>query len=135
LGDRIKTLESQVSRLQSARSSPDGDSSFAAAERTLRRVRRSNSVPRGYDCVQDRGGWAVLPAPLGAEGCFVDGGKANLRSVVPAAGCHQLDVATESPDRRIAPLHQQAVRYTYSILTWVSRDIPLGNVLLPPDCR
>ncbi len=118
------------------------------AIRTLRTVTRANNVPKGYTCVGGKAGWTVLSSQRGAEGCFVDGGKANLRLVVPAAGCHQLNVAgtrltkpaiyvaMESPNKRIAPLHLEAVRGTEApyTLTWVTRDIPHGNTPRSPAC-
>lgn len=70
-----------------------GDAATAAFDQTM----RENGVKQGGLCRRGRPVLAIdVPGP-GAEGCYVDAEeRANLRAIVPAAGCSQLPVGESS---------------------------------------
>ena len=86
------------------------------AKRTFQKVMNGNSVPNRLRCDRGRSGRALLH-PLAAEGCFVDGGRANVRIMYMATSCKQLDagsthlvspviyVAAEAPNNDIKTLY------------------------------
>jgi hypothetical protein len=60
------------------------------AKRTFQRVMNSQDVPNRLRCDAGRPGRALL-SPLAAEGCFRDGGRANVRIMYMATACTQLN--------------------------------------------
>jgi len=86
------------------------------AVRTFTSVMGAHGVPERFRCSAGRPSQFLLH-PNSAEGCFVDGGRANVRLMYMAAGCQQLDagsthltspviyVAIEGKNRRISPLY------------------------------
>ncbi len=116
---------------------------YKQARRTFNTVMARNDVPQGNGCRSGKPG-KVLTPPLFGEGCFVSGGRANVRLIDWAAGCHQLNVggtqvaqpaiyvAIEGKNRRIAPLINSLLGeggYT------VTSPIPYGAQPLSPGCE
>ena len=92
-----------------------------------------------------------LGEPVGAEACWVEDGKANVRLVAQAASCHQLDagsthltepviyLALEGKGRRMEPVRAAGLAYTdadiYLLNFDAARPIPHGGQPLTPACR
>ena len=116
---------------------------FKQARRTFNTVMDRNGVPQRDACYDGRPSRGLF-VPLTGHGCFVDGGRANVRLIDWAAGCHQLTVggtqvqqpaiyvAMEGKDRRIAPLFRSLIAEG----GWrVTLPIPHGSQPLSPGCE
>jgi len=119
---------------------------YRAAERTFTRLLTDKGAPERFSCPEGRAGQALL-SPYHATGCFVDGGRANVRLVAWAADCHELDVAgrrvqepavylaLEGSRGRIRPLYEWATNPDEPELGPVWQDIPHGGTPRSPACR
>jgi heat shock protein HslJ len=120
---------------------------------TMKSVASANGAPnrpRGA-CFSNKPGWLDLGPSVGAEACWIDGGRANYRLITRAAGCKQLDVAgtrltepaiylaMEARNRRLEPLRAAGLAYTdsnYYIMNFEAGEyIPAGNLPRTPGCR
>lgn len=63
------------------------------ARRTLRTVAQANGASKGGNCRNGRAGFLNDLPLMRMEGCWVDGGKAQVRVADTPTGCTQLDVA------------------------------------------
>ncbi len=120
---------------------------------TMKSVASTNGAPNrpGGACFANRTGWLDLGPSVGAEACWIDGGRANYRLITRAAGCKQLDVAgtrltepaiylaMEARDRKLEPLRAAGLAYTdsnYYIMNFEAGEyIPAGNQPRTPGCR
>ena len=117
---------------------------YSDALATMRSVMNANSVRRGYACYLGNAGFSGVssPTPFQVEGCFISGGKANLRFIDTATECHRLNVdgsqmrmpmiyvAAESKTDKIKPLTRWARTATRDLSYTpydVIRTIPFGN--------
>ena len=115
---------------------------YAAAKRTFNTVMNDHGVPQRHRCPDGMASRGLL-APSSGEGCFVDGGRANVRLIEMAANCHQLTVgsrqlaepviyvAIESAGDGIAPLFGWAKDSQGSTVT---RAIPHAGQPVSPAC-
>jgi hypothetical protein len=120
---------------------------------TMKSVASANGAPnrpRGA-CFSNKPGWLDLGPSVGAEACWIDGGRANYRLITRAAGCKQLDVAgtrltepaiylaMEARNRQLEPLRAAGLAYTdsnYYIMNFEAGEyIPAGNLPRTPGCR
>ncbi len=125
---------------------------WADAEATLRSVAGVRGVPNKRPrCHNQKAGWISYGTAVGAEACWLDGGKANYRLITPAAGCQQLDVAgthltepaiylaMEGTGRKMEPVRAAGLAYTdadYLIMNFEAGTyIPAGNQPQTPGCR
>ena len=122
---------------------------YPDAERTFLSVMNRNRVPGPgrRDCSFGRPTQMLL-SPYNATGCFVDGGKANVRVVTWAHRfCRQLDVAgtrlrepviyvaLESGRNRIAPLWDFALKPDEDATVDIWRHIPQRGTPIARGCR
>ena len=120
---------------------------------TMKSVASANGAPnrpRGA-CFSNKPGWLDAGPSVGAEACWIDGGRANYRLITRAAGCQQLDVAgthltepaiylaMEAKNNRVEPLRAAGLAYTdsnYYIMNFEAGGyIPAGSQPKTPGCR
>jgi len=114
------------------------------AVRTFESVMDAHGVPERFGCPAGKPSQFLLH-PNSAEGCFVDGGHANVRLMYMAAGCQQLDagrthltspviyVAIEGKNRRISPLY--AWTRDHNEGSAVTKTIGAPGQPLTPVCK
>ncbi len=119
---------------------------YPAAERTFTTLLTDKGAPERFSCPEGRAGQALL-SPYHATGCFVDGGRANVRLIAWAADCHELDVAgrriqepaiyvaLEGSRGRIRPLYEWATNPDEPVLGPIWLGIPHGATPRSPACR
>jgi len=117
---------------------------YTDARRTFNTVMRSNGVSEGYHCPDGRASQLLLH-PNSGEGCFVNGGLANVRLMYMASSCSQMDagsthlvspviyVAVEGTAGRIKPLWNWTRDRDEG--SAVTRDIPASGQPITPICE
>lgn len=125
---------------------------WADAEATLESVANSKGVPNKRPrCHNQKAGWMSYGTAVGAEACWLDGGKANYRLITSAAGCKQLDVAgthltepaiylaMEGTGSKMEPVRAAGLAYTdadYLIMNFEAGGyIPAGDQPQTPGCK
>ena len=122
------------------------------AEATLESVTTAKGVPdKRPRCHDQKAGWISYGTSVGAEACWIDGGKANYRLITRAAGCKQLDVAgahltepaiylaMEGVNKKMEPVRAAGLAYTDADYLIMNREagsyIPAGNQPQTPACK
>ena len=117
---------------------------YENARRTFLSVMRGHSVPERFGCPDGKPSQFLLH-PNAAEGCFVDGGRANVRAISMGTSCTQLDAggthltspviytAIEGTGRQITPLWDWTRDRSDGFA--VARQIPAPGQPTTPICE
>jgi heat shock protein HslJ len=124
---------------------------YPDAVATLRTVANATDVPNRRPRCDRRAGWWDNALPVGAEGCWVEDGVANVRIIAPAASCRQLQagrtrlaepvvyLALEGHDARMERLRAAGLAYTdadvYILNFDIGRSIPSAGLPLTRGCQ